>query len=239
VAHSKKRFDNEKKRADIMQKALKLFLEKGFEGTSMNDICFSAKLTKPSLYHYFESKNHLLFSVHMRAIENILHPYLDEVTMIAEPDKRLEAMIRGYTKMICSHPELRFILHGSLLIKDKYYAEIRKEWKKFYLLLRDTISELRQAGRIDKDLRASWTALLLLGMITWTTFWFDYKKKDQIDGLADSTVRLTFEGVGLRTCQIDCRCPQGFSEKGNPDHASSPALSGEGGPSLAHPHPGR
>jgi hypothetical protein len=99
--------------------------------------------------------------------------------------------------MICSHPELRFILHGTLLIKDKYYAEIRKEWKKFYLLLRDTISELQQAGRIGKDLRASWTALLLLGMITWITFWFDYKKKDQIDGIADLTVKITFEGIGL------------------------------------------
>ena len=54
MATSGTRPDPEKKRTDIMHKATKLFLEKGFDATSTNDICFAAKLTKPSLYHYFE-----------------------------------------------------------------------------------------------------------------------------------------------------------------------------------------
>jgi AcrR family transcriptional regulator len=199
----KMRSDPDKKRADIMQKAMKLFMIKGFDGTSTNDICMAAKLTKPSLYHYFQSKNHLLFSVHMRAIEDILHPYMKEVGLIGEPGKRLETMIREYTKIICSHPELRFILHGSLLTKDRYFDDIRKEWKKFYLLLRNTIVELQSTGRIDKGNEPSWIALEVLGMITWATFWFNYKKKDQIDKLADSMVETAFHGIGLRSGSDD------------------------------------
>jgi AcrR family transcriptional regulator len=189
--------DGPRKRADIMEKAMKLFLVKGFEGTSTNDICMAAKLTKPSLYHYFESKNHLLFCVHMRAIEEILHPLMKEVALIEEPAKRLEAMIRGFTKVICSHPELRFILHGSLVVKDKYYVEIRKEWKKFYLFLRDTISELQSMGKINGQLKPSWIALQILGMITWMTYWFNYKERSQIDAIADSMVETAFHGIGL------------------------------------------
>lgn len=197
MASKKAKPDYQKKRAEIMQKALRLFLTKGFESTSTNDICLAAKLTKPSLYHYFESKNHLLFSVHMRAIETILHPYLKEVSLIKEPDKRLQMMLREYTKIICSYPELRFILHGSLGIKDEYHSEIAKEWKRFYLLLRDTISELQSMGSVNRVLKPSWAALLLLGMITWITFWFDYKTKDHIDEIADSALKVAFHGLGF------------------------------------------
>jgi AcrR family transcriptional regulator len=189
--------DPEKKRADIMSKAVKLFLAKGFDATSTNDICLTAKLTKPSLYHYFESKNHLLFSVHMHAIQTILQPYMENVMSIKEPDKRLQTMIREYTKQICSHPELQFILHGSLMFKDKYFARIKEEWRKHHRLVRETIAELQSAGRINKKLDPSRTALLLLGMITWITFWFDYKRKDKIEEIADLTVEIAFHGVGL------------------------------------------
>jgi len=198
MAIQKRRADPQKKRADIMRKAMKLFMVKGFDATSTNDICVAAKLTKPSLYHYFQSKNHLLFCVHMQAIDEILHPYLDAVRVIREPEKRLQAMIRDYTIVICSNPQLRFILHGSLLIQDRYFDRIREEWKKFYLLLRDTIAELQSTERIRKDIHASWAALQILGMITWMTFWFDHKRRDAIDKLADSAVDMAFRGIGLK-----------------------------------------
>ena len=186
----------EKRKNDIMQKAMKLFMIKGFDATSTNDICWAAKLTKPSLYHYFSSKNHLLASVHMHAIENLLHPYLGDVESIEKPEKRLEAMIREYAKLVLSHPELRFLLHESLIVKDKYYAEIRKEWKRFYLLFRSTILDLQSAGTIGKDIKPSWAALLLLGMITWITFWFDYKNKDHIDEIVEATVKMGLQSLG-------------------------------------------
>ncbi len=194
---SRTKSDPEKKRTDIMGKAMKLFLAKGFDGTSTNDICLAAKLTKPSLYHYFESKNHLLFSVHMHSIQTTLQPYMESMRSIKEPDKRLRAMVREFTKLICSHPELRFILHGSLMVKDKHSAMIKEEWRKHHRLVKETIAELQSGGRINTHIDPSRTALLLLGMITWITFWFDYKRKDTIEEIADLTAEMAFHGVGL------------------------------------------
>jgi AcrR family transcriptional regulator len=189
----------EKRKTDIMQKAMKLFMVKGFDATSTNDICWASKMTKPSLYHYFSNKNHLLFSVHMYIIENILHPYLKEVESIQEPQKRLEAMIRNYAKLILSHPELRFLLHESLMVKDKYHGEIRKEWRHLYSSFRTTINDLQSTGKVAEDLEPSWATLLLLGMITWMTFWFDYKTKERIDEIIDLTVKMGFQSLGIQT----------------------------------------
>ena len=188
--------DARKKKEQILQKVTKLFTRKGYEGTSTNDICQAVKLTKPSLYYYFENKNHLLFSVHMRSIETVLKPYLEEVSSISDPEMRLRAMISKFTRIACSHPELRFLLHQSLTIKDKYFKEIRREWKKHYLLLRETILELQSTGGINRKLNASWASLEVLGMISWITFWYDYSRKDQIGEIADSVVNFVFSGLG-------------------------------------------
>lgn len=187
----------EKRKIEIMQKAMKLFMVKGFDATSTNDICWAAKMTKPSLYHYFSSKNHLLFSVHMHVIESILQPYLAETESIKDPQSRMEVMIRDYTKLIISHPELRFLLHESLTVKDKYYGEIKKEWRLLYGLFRSTISELQSNGKVSKDLEPSWAALLILGMISWMTFWFDYKSKERVDEIIELTVRMGFQSLGI------------------------------------------
>jgi len=189
--------EHEKKKVDIMQKAMKLFRTKGFDGTSTNDICWAAKLTKPSLYYYCTSKNHLLFSVHMHVIDNILHPYLAEAELIRDPLNRLHVMTREYAKLIISHPELRFLLHESLNVKDKYHMEIRKEWRRLHDLFRATISDLQSAGKVAKDLEPSWASLLLLGMITWITFWFDYKNKEHIDEIVQLVVRMGFQSLGI------------------------------------------
>jgi len=104
-------------------------------------------------------------------------------------------MIRDFVKGICSHRELRFILHGSLTIRDKYFAQVRQEWRGLQVLLRDTIAELQSLGKASESLKPSWAALEMLGMMTWTTFWFDYKKKDRIDAIADSAVEMAFRGI--------------------------------------------
>jgi AcrR family transcriptional regulator len=44
----------------IVQRSLKLFSEKGYEAVGVQEIADSAKVTKPTLYHYFGSKRGLL-----------------------------------------------------------------------------------------------------------------------------------------------------------------------------------
>jgi AcrR family transcriptional regulator len=46
----------------IQSEAVRLFLERGFEGTTMDDIAEAAEVSRRSLFHYFESKEEILFS---------------------------------------------------------------------------------------------------------------------------------------------------------------------------------
>ena len=185
-----------KKKEDILQKALNLFLEKGYIATSINDICSAANISKPTLYYYFKDKQHLFISLHKKTLDEVLNPYLKSAASIKNPEKRFAFMIQEYTKVVCRHPELRILIHDTLSIKDNDFGEVKKQWKKHYLLLCDTISELKCRGKMSVDLKASWVAMLLLGMVTWITYWFDYSRPDQIDEIAETALKIAQKGIG-------------------------------------------
>ena len=189
---------SQKKRDKIIQTTIKLLLKKG-SLTSTTDICTAAKLTRPTLYHYFGSKRNLLLAVHMEGIERDLKPYIAEALSIDDPLKRLTYMVRAHIKIICLHPELRVLIHDTLTTKDRYFREVKGEWKKHYVLLRDTIGELRSKGIMRADIKPSWAALFVLGMMTWVTYWFDYDRKEDVDKIADTGIQFVLNGLHVKS----------------------------------------
>lgn len=53
------RMPREQRRAQLLELATELFIERGFQGTSMDDIASAAGVTKPVLYQHFSSKEEL------------------------------------------------------------------------------------------------------------------------------------------------------------------------------------
>lgn len=193
----KKEVPVSRNRATIFRAAMELFLAKGYDAATTNDICEAAKITKPTLYYYAKSKRHLFYLLHTEAIERDLTPHLDKVSAIEDPLERLTRMIEGFAEIICTHPELRVLLHETLAIRDNYFKEVRQMWKKHYLLLRDTIAELQKAGVIKNASKPSRLALLMLGMLAWITFWFNYNRKEEIKEIAATAVEFIMSGLSV------------------------------------------
>jgi hypothetical protein len=131
----------------------------------------------------------------MRSIQKVLRPYIKKAGAIKDPNERLSFMIREFTRMICLNPELKVLIHETMSMRDKSFDEIRKEWKRHYVLLRDTIEELQSSKKSSLSLEPSRAAFLLLGMITWISFWFDYRRQEDVDIIAESTRSLLFYGL--------------------------------------------
>lgn len=196
---------SQKKREKISRSAMKLFLNKGsYSAASMADICHDARISRPTLYHYFGNKSSLFSSLHRNYIVKILKPYLDQANSISDPLDRLIYMIQTYTcNIVCQYPELRFLIHDASVTQERHFREVRAEWKKHYALLRNTIEELKNQGRTREGLNESWAALFALGMITWITYWFRYNKQDQVDQVGKAAVDFVLHGL-----------KEGFHEEG-------------------------
>jgi AcrR family transcriptional regulator len=87
-----------------------LFSTKGYDATSVREICEAAGITKPTLYHFYGSKE----GVYRALVEGVLEPFRGEVErVLAEGGPvrdRLRAVARAYFERARTQPELvRFI----------------------------------------------------------------------------------------------------------------------------------
>ncbi len=56
-------------RQEILRTAARLFQQRGYDATSMNDVAAALKLSKGGLYHHFQSKDEILYNITSHAME--------------------------------------------------------------------------------------------------------------------------------------------------------------------------
>src|SRR5262250_3597133 len=81
------------RRAEICRTAAQLFRDRGFDATSVSDIARALDMTKAGLYHYFTSKEALLFEIMMFGLERVHDEVLEPVRAIRDPEERLRQLI--------------------------------------------------------------------------------------------------------------------------------------------------
>ncbi len=95
------------KRDQILDGAGVVFLEKGFDGASMNDICRAAGVSKGTLYVYFEDKLDLFQSLISRKRERFYRGLEEELNTDAPLQHRLYLFSRRMAEMLCSDEVIR------------------------------------------------------------------------------------------------------------------------------------
>jgi AcrR family transcriptional regulator len=84
-------------RQKILKAAAQLFLEQGFEATSVNAIARAAQVSVPSLYWHFESKTDICFTFLELSMSEFAEAVLGEPD-VGEPDERLRQFVRRYVR---------------------------------------------------------------------------------------------------------------------------------------------
>ena len=95
----------------ILQKALGLFSEKGYDATSVREICEAAGITKPTLYHFYGSKEGVYRAIVEGALERFQSDLIRALGIEGTLRDRLVRMARAYVDSTVREPDLaRFIM---------------------------------------------------------------------------------------------------------------------------------
>lgn len=84
------RMPRAQRRTQLLELATRVFTQKGFQGTSMDDIAFAAGVTKPVLYQHFSSKE----TLYVEVIDIIAEQLFDEVREIGSFDGDTRGRVR-------------------------------------------------------------------------------------------------------------------------------------------------
>ena len=179
----------------IIEAAAKIFSEKGFHATSMQDIADAVNLQKASLYHHFSSKQEILADILDHAFDLINNRLELVLSQSLSPDEKLRQAMISYFQTIAENQNLSAVLLLELRSLDpelKVRQASRRE--KFERLWRDLIIEGKQQG-IFNDVDPSLTGKAILGVMNWTVTWYRSDGPRSAREIADLFADLLLDGL--------------------------------------------
>ncbi|MFG2819538.1 TetR/AcrR family transcriptional regulator [Kitasatospora sp. NPDC048365] len=180
----------------LLAVTVEVFNERGYDGTSMEDLSKAAGISKSSIYHHVRGKEELLRLAVGRALD-ALFAILDEPSATTgEPVDRLEHVVRRTTEVLLT--ELPYV---TLLLRvrgntttEEWALERRRDFDhRVAELVRDAVTE----GQLRADVEPRLATRLLFGMINSIVEWYRPGSKAP-DGVADAVVHLAFDGLRAR-----------------------------------------
>jgi AcrR family transcriptional regulator len=187
--------DYDERRLAIVETAARLFARDGFLGASMSDLAMACQLSKSALYHYYPSKEEILFDVmhsHIVALDEASQRVMSGPGGSGE---KLRALAHDFMRLYVGAADRHKVLLNELerLPRPRREAIItlqRGLIESVAQLLSEIAPRLKAHG---VERRAS--AMLFFGMINWTHTWFDPRGPVTADALADMAVDLTLGGL--------------------------------------------
>ncbi|PTL77702.1 TetR/AcrR family transcriptional regulator [Vitiosangium sp. GDMCC 1.1324] len=187
--------DGERYRA-ILETAARLICERGFEGTSMQEIAAACRMTKAGLYHHVQNKEQLLFDIMSYGMDAFEQQVLDKVRANPDPVERLRECMRLNIHLVTGGciKEVIIILHEHATLRGEARAFIDSRKKAYVRFLEDSFSEAVRMGRI-RTVQPTVAAFSFLGMVLWIYKWFQPDGRLSADQVANEMVELLFAGL--------------------------------------------
>jgi len=181
----------------VLAAAVEVFNERGYDGTSMDDLAARLRIGKSSIYHHVTSKESLLALALDHALAG-LEEAADEVrTTDGTAAGRLELLVRGsVTVLVDRLPYVTLLLRvrGNSDVERRALARRRRIDRLVAELVKEAIGD----GDLRPDLDPVVTARLLFGTVNSLTEWLKpggAQGKHLALDLADTVTEMAFGGL--------------------------------------------
>ncbi|WP_382158042.1 TetR/AcrR family transcriptional regulator [Hydrogenophaga sp. ANAO-22] len=165
--------DYELKKQVILDSAVALIAQKGFDHATMSDVAAACGASKSHLYHYFASKEDLLYAI----VKEHITGQVAELSAIArEPRPAAERFQRFVASFVQEGAKSRH--HHLVLMNDiKFLPPVQREdvrqlEQELMQLMVGLLREINPARMARAEVNSPY-ALLLFGMVIWTFTWYE------------------------------------------------------------------
>jgi AcrR family transcriptional regulator len=184
------------RRKAILDQAAKLYAAKGFLGASIADLAKACNMSKSLIYHYYRSKEDILFDLAHSHIKSVV----DAVRLVSESEMMPEDRIRALTK------ELMCLLYSDaadrhrVILRELNFLSARRRKvilgleREMVTLAEDMLSQARSTNALPARARGP-TAMLFFGMLNWSYTWLDPKGPLSLRDVAHLASELILHGV--------------------------------------------
>jgi AcrR family transcriptional regulator len=184
-------------RQEILRTAARLFQQRGYDATSMNDVAAALKLSKGGLYHHFQSKDEILFEIMNHAMEITQERVINPVRSIDGAEDRLRALIRLHIEVVLSprDREITVMLHENHPLPPALRKRINTRKKEYIHFVEGLMADVQKSQGSKSPVSPRAAAFALLGMINWIYQWYKPEGNLQANNLVTQFTDLVFRGI--------------------------------------------
>jgi AcrR family transcriptional regulator len=154
----------------ILETAAQAFAELGFPSASMNDIARRCGVSKGLLYHYYPSKEQLLFAVAAQYTKRLVELVGEVEDRVSDPGERLPELIRAFLdEYQTSQARHMVLLHDLRFLPEAKRRTVVGNQRR---VIEAFVDAVRAAHRLPDDFPiVKPVTMMLFGMMNWTFAW--------------------------------------------------------------------
>jgi AcrR family transcriptional regulator len=178
----------------LLDAAVALFNERGYEATSVDEVATRLGVTKSAIYHHVPSKGELLRLALDRALDALFAVTSETGATTGSAIERLEYVVRGSVRVLAA--ELPFV---TLLLRLRGNTEVERtalqRRREFDRIVAGLVRAAEHEGDVRNDVDPAVISRLLFGTVNSLTEWYRPGGDLSADELADAVVTITFSGL--------------------------------------------
>lgn len=196
--------ERREKREAVLHAAVRSFNEKGFHATSLDDVASALNVTKPTIYHYFASKDEILFECVRRGLDSIRRAAEAVESEGGGGLERLRRLMRDYAVVMTQD----FGMCVTRTADHELSGESRAKFRALKREIDQTVRRVVEQGMADGSIARGDPRLVtftLSGALNWIARWYDPDGRIGAGDIADAAVATLVDGLAPRSPQGDRR----------------------------------
>ncbi len=186
------------KRKKIADAAADLFESGGYHTTSMGDIAAAAGMGKATLYHYFRSKDEILFYIHEDFIDLLMFRHEARAARGLRGITELLDLMSDMLDLMQTHPgHVRVFFENHRELPTEQRSKIRLKRNRYMNIVESTIRRGIEQGDV-REVDVPLAALAVFGMCNWVYQWYRPAGPLRTRSIARTFWELVMEGLAPR-----------------------------------------
>ena len=182
----------------ILETATRLIAEVGYGKASMRAVAQATGVSLAGLYHYFASKERMLFLIQSRTFNALVNNLREKLHGVDDPVEQLRVMVRAHVGYFTANmAALKVCSHELDSLSGASYEEARRIRREYYGLVRAIVDRLLDTFAPGHSLDGHVAAMSLFGMLNWLYRWYDPGRGRSPNAVANQLAAQFLRGLGV------------------------------------------
>lgn len=187
-----RRFDRQL--GKILEHATAVFCDKGYAGASMRDIQRATGMSLAGMYHYFGSKERLLYLIQKHTFSTIRERLHQRLRRATSAEQGIGIFVLNHLEYFLEHQDaMKVLSHEDEALTGATGEEIREIKRQYYRTCRVLMERYQREKGLQFDTRVA--VLSLFGMVNWIYTWYNPRHDGGAERLARTMTAIFLHGI--------------------------------------------